>query len=339
MPFGEEILRANSGNDSIRKRFTGYEKDTETDLDFAEARMYQNKHGRFTAVDPLMASASPGNPQTFNRYTYVGNNPVNMVDPSGLCGTTPGSTDGTPCIWLRSNGGIYSSVSQAEYDKGKTTTFDGFTIVDNPETITIPNGVLYGEYANVERYISISANGASFGLGADGMFYGFGSDSQILDDEEINIDSNISPLPSGEDNNDSSDTFDFNPTKQLASTISGINSGRLYASGITRLAPSIIFAFNGPSPEETITIPVAAYGLYNIYSGTVAQERAITLQKESKKEKWKDAAWKNLYGPLPFGNEYDDPSEPGLKEFWIKKSSELYNKPLKAIEQIGILLP
>jgi hypothetical protein len=39
MPFGEEISRANSGNDSIRKKFTGYEKDTETNLDFAEARM------------------------------------------------------------------------------------------------------------------------------------------------------------------------------------------------------------------------------------------------------------------------------------------------------------
>ncbi len=93
MPFGEEILRANSGNDSIRKRFTGYEKDTETDLDFAEARMYQNKHGRFTAVDPLMASASPGNPQTFNRYVYTGNNPINYTDPSGL-------------DWCRDNSGV-----------------------------------------------------------------------------------------------------------------------------------------------------------------------------------------------------------------------------------------
>jgi hypothetical protein len=46
--------------------------------------MYQNRHGRFTAVDPLMASASPINPQTFNRYIYTGNNPINYTDPSGL---------------------------------------------------------------------------------------------------------------------------------------------------------------------------------------------------------------------------------------------------------------
>lgn len=40
----------------MRKRFTGYEKDAETGLDFAEARYYQNAHSRFTAVDPLLAS-------------------------------------------------------------------------------------------------------------------------------------------------------------------------------------------------------------------------------------------------------------------------------------------
>jgi hypothetical protein len=39
MPFGEEIQRTNSGSDSVRKIFTGNEKDTETDLDFAEAKV------------------------------------------------------------------------------------------------------------------------------------------------------------------------------------------------------------------------------------------------------------------------------------------------------------
>jgi len=40
--------------------------------------------GRFTSPDPLMASAKPINPQTFNRYNYCGNNPLNCVDPTGL---------------------------------------------------------------------------------------------------------------------------------------------------------------------------------------------------------------------------------------------------------------
>jgi RHS repeat-associated protein len=69
--------------DSIRKKFTGYEKDTETGLNFAEARYYNNEHGRFTAVDPLLASGKSANPQSFNRYVYVGNNPLTRIDPYG----------------------------------------------------------------------------------------------------------------------------------------------------------------------------------------------------------------------------------------------------------------
>ncbi len=93
MPFGEE-LTINVGersqglkygtSDDIRQKFTGYQKDEETNLDFAEARMYENRHARFTAVDPLLASGKSANPQTFNRYVYVGNNPVNVTDPLGL---------------------------------------------------------------------------------------------------------------------------------------------------------------------------------------------------------------------------------------------------------------
>jgi RHS repeat-associated protein len=89
-PFGEEISTAQRTAalgyqpDSVRQKFTGYERDIESDLDFAEARYYNPAHGRFTTVDPLMASASPNNPQTWNRYIYVGNNPLNITDPTGL---------------------------------------------------------------------------------------------------------------------------------------------------------------------------------------------------------------------------------------------------------------
>jgi RHS repeat-associated protein len=95
MPFGEDILagiggrtgdtgqRYSSSADDIRQKFTGYQKDSETNLDFAEARMYANRYGRFTAVDPLIASGKSANPQTFNRYSYTSNNPVIRVDRNG----------------------------------------------------------------------------------------------------------------------------------------------------------------------------------------------------------------------------------------------------------------
>jgi len=84
MPFGEEIARAYYGNDSVRQKFTGYEKDSETDLDFAQARYFGSGLGRFSSPDPLMASAKRIVPQSWNRYTYVLNNPLKYVDPSGM---------------------------------------------------------------------------------------------------------------------------------------------------------------------------------------------------------------------------------------------------------------
>src|SRR6202007_3008710 len=40
--------------------------------------------GRFTSVDPLGASAVIVDPQSFNRYSYVENDPMNAVDPTGM---------------------------------------------------------------------------------------------------------------------------------------------------------------------------------------------------------------------------------------------------------------
>jgi RHS repeat-associated protein len=94
MPFGEELGAGTGGRttamgysnsgDNNRKHFTGYERDSETGLDYAQARYYANTQGRFTSPDPFAGSATIGNPQTFNRYVYCGNNPVNLTDPLGM---------------------------------------------------------------------------------------------------------------------------------------------------------------------------------------------------------------------------------------------------------------
>jgi RHS repeat-associated protein len=82
-PFGEEIARANYGNDLVRQKFTGYEKDKETDLDFAQARMYGNSYGRFTSPDDFFNDTELNDPQSLNKYIYVRNNPLNLIDPTG----------------------------------------------------------------------------------------------------------------------------------------------------------------------------------------------------------------------------------------------------------------
>jgi RHS repeat-associated protein len=93
LPFGEEInsgtggrntAQGYGGQDSIRQKFTGYERDTETDLDFAQARMYNKNHGRFTSPDPIMITKKRlRDPQSINLYAYSRNNPLKYIDPTG----------------------------------------------------------------------------------------------------------------------------------------------------------------------------------------------------------------------------------------------------------------
>ena len=103
MPFGEDILGIGGRNstigydvDDVSQKFTGYERDDESGLDYAQARYLSNQQGRFTSPDPLMASASVYSPQTFNRYIYVSNNPLNSTDPTGMKAQTDDKNNGCP---------------------------------------------------------------------------------------------------------------------------------------------------------------------------------------------------------------------------------------------------
>jgi RHS repeat-associated protein len=67
-----------------RQRFTGKERDDETFFDYFGARYYRNVIGRFTSVDPFLDQEKTRyEPQQWNRYIYVRNNPYRFIDPDG----------------------------------------------------------------------------------------------------------------------------------------------------------------------------------------------------------------------------------------------------------------
>jgi RHS repeat-associated protein len=95
LPFGEEnVCNAAGGsrtaangyllNDGVRQQFVGYERDSESGLDFAGARYYANVQGRFTSPDIPFADQIEDEPQSWNLYSYVTNNPLKFSDPFGL---------------------------------------------------------------------------------------------------------------------------------------------------------------------------------------------------------------------------------------------------------------
>jgi RHS repeat-associated protein len=71
-------------SNSVRTQYAGMEKDVATGLDHTPFRKYDSGWGRWTSPDPYGGSMNASDPQSFNRYAYVSNDPVNSVDPSGL---------------------------------------------------------------------------------------------------------------------------------------------------------------------------------------------------------------------------------------------------------------
>jgi RHS repeat-associated protein len=89
--------------DETRKKFATYQRDAETNLDYAQSRYYSPMQGRFTSPDEFKggpdklfdfeedASSNPTfyadleNPQSLNKYQYSYNNPYKFNDPTGHC--------------------------------------------------------------------------------------------------------------------------------------------------------------------------------------------------------------------------------------------------------------
>ncbi|MFC3654106.1 RHS repeat domain-containing protein [Dyella humi] len=76
-PYGTTAL----GNPPNGSGYTGHVNDPETNLVYMQARYYDPATGRFLSVDPT--GPTPGNTFYFNRFAYVGDNPVLRVDPFG----------------------------------------------------------------------------------------------------------------------------------------------------------------------------------------------------------------------------------------------------------------
>jgi RHS repeat-associated protein len=83
--FGKIVSQTNSSY-AMRMGYTGQVQDAETGLNYDRARYYDPTTGRFLSTDPAGFSAGDA-----NLYRYVGNSPVDKIDPTGLC--ADGTTD------------------------------------------------------------------------------------------------------------------------------------------------------------------------------------------------------------------------------------------------------
>jgi RHS repeat-associated protein len=115
LPYGDGETCAPTPTEHL---FTGKERDAESGLDYFGARYYGSSMGRFMSPDPAGNSVADfSNPQSWNMYSYVLNNPLKYVDPTGLdCAYLNDAGDGIESSdrnsgigECNSNGGYYVS--------------------------------------------------------------------------------------------------------------------------------------------------------------------------------------------------------------------------------------
>jgi RHS repeat-associated protein len=95
LPFGDGLTCTGTAVGEVSPlHFTGKERDAEDTVsgnDYFGARFYASNFGRFMSPDP--SGGHLMNPQSLNRYAYVHNSPLNMIDPTGL-----------DCVYLNGGG-------------------------------------------------------------------------------------------------------------------------------------------------------------------------------------------------------------------------------------------
>jgi len=85
LPFGDGQSISGTCGDVSPLHFTGKERDSETSLDNFGARYNSSSMGRFMSPDPIVVTRRRlTDPQRFNLYAYVRNNPLRYTDPTGI---------------------------------------------------------------------------------------------------------------------------------------------------------------------------------------------------------------------------------------------------------------
>ncbi|WP_437287728.1 RHS repeat-associated core domain-containing protein [Sorangium sp. So ce406] len=112
-PFGRRIERygapVGGPPGELRLGLTGHEHDDDLGLINMKGRIYDPKLKRVLTPDPLVSAPLFG--QSYNRYSYVLNDPLNLADPTGYEPTGPDCTTCAPWTprqppWSGGGGGV-----------------------------------------------------------------------------------------------------------------------------------------------------------------------------------------------------------------------------------------
>jgi RHS repeat-associated protein len=153
LPYGEPWTQAPPSLSANALKFTTYQHDDESGQEYAMARYYAGRMGRFLTPDPGLTGAELSDPQSWNAYAYTANDPVNRIDESG--------TNYTVCVW-DSGAGCYD-LEDADYEALYNDPGAGIKMPDPTTKEGFVGWIIgYREYAGFVRYYL--SNSQRFGM-------------------------------------------------------------------------------------------------------------------------------------------------------------------------------
>jgi RHS repeat-associated protein len=153
-------------------KFTGKERDAESGLDNFK-RYNASSMGRFMTPDPLVLQRLPanafflhlGNPQSWNKYAYVMNNPLSLTDPTGLdfyltcSGSASATCQGGHVGTTDSNGKFTATVVTSAQLQDPKSGVTG-TVTEGGVKITNASGTYTGQFINGTPASTLQGSGA-----------------------------------------------------------------------------------------------------------------------------------------------------------------------------------
>jgi RHS repeat-associated protein len=156
--------------------------------------------------------------------------------------------------------------------------------------------------------------------------YGFAAGDPVTYTDPFGLKARECP-PCDDDEPEPRESGGINPLKMAVGVTNVVVGTVKAAAGVTQLLGA-----QATAPILFVSVPAGAAGTYNLVTGYGAVRREAQQFSESLDDP-SGPTLKNLWGLAPFGQQYDDPGEPGPLQYFRGLAREFVQNPAAATKR------